>query len=543
MKYIYAIICVFILLGTSCPLYSINLYVSPSGNDKNDGKSIEKPFKTIQKAADESYAGDTVFIQEGVYEPGNRDLLLLRITNSGEEGFPIVFCAYPGHTPVLYGSTSPRLWKIIQIDASYIELNGLEVKGRSQSLSLSDAEKYYEDAVAGTADWNTIGQYNTNGISIGGKDADATYPHHVVIRNCVVHDIPGGGIGSMLSDYLTIENNTVYNCSWYNMYACSGISVLHPYDYDDYDGYKIIISGNYCYNNKTLVKWFQSKDYSDGNGIIIDRNVANKESGFEQYTSGRTLICNNVCFNNGGSGCHAFDAHRVDIINNTAYHNGTETRYANGSKTGWGNIFINYCSDAHIYNNIMYARDGGQCNQGSNKSTKYEYRNNLYWNGSIAERGSEEIKKDPQFVNLSTDPTIADFHLKSMSPAIGTGADNDMGLPVDFDGVSRPRGRVDIGAYQYNLMSGFHNPIKDTTVKLNTNCVRDVIELTSKDIREGTKIEVRICGMGGQLVYSGYDCFENNLMLVPATSLTSGIYVIMLREGGKKIAEAKFVRI
>src|SRR5690349_18382692 len=42
------------------------LYVSPSGNDNNDG-SAAHPFATIQKAADEVKPGTVVHVQPGTY--------------------------------------------------------------------------------------------------------------------------------------------------------------------------------------------------------------------------------------------------------------------------------------------------------------------------------------------------------------------------------------------------------------------------------------------------------------------------------------------
>ena len=42
-------------------------YVSPKGDDKNDGRSREKAFRTINKGASQLRAGDTLLIGGGEY--------------------------------------------------------------------------------------------------------------------------------------------------------------------------------------------------------------------------------------------------------------------------------------------------------------------------------------------------------------------------------------------------------------------------------------------------------------------------------------------
>ncbi len=59
-------------------------YVATSGADTNAGTK-EKPFRTIQKAADAAVAGDTVFVRTGIYHES------VVIRNSGAPGKPVVF--------------------------------------------------------------------------------------------------------------------------------------------------------------------------------------------------------------------------------------------------------------------------------------------------------------------------------------------------------------------------------------------------------------------------------------------------------------------
>ena len=75
--------------------------------------------------------------------------------------------------------------------------------------------------------------YNCGSISIGG----GAPAHHVIVTNCKIHDT-GGGLGGSKCDYITIENNLIYNTCWYSMYAGSGISILDPTSIDAVTSYK-----------------------------------------------------------------------------------------------------------------------------------------------------------------------------------------------------------------------------------------------------------------------------------------------------------------
>ncbi|AFU18128.1 Polysaccharide Lyase Family 9,YwoF (plasmid) [Bacillus thuringiensis MC28] len=64
-----------------------NYYVPPTGNDLNPG-TLDQPFATIQKAANASKEGSTIYIRGGVYNQK------VRVTHSGVSGAPITFQNY-----------------------------------------------------------------------------------------------------------------------------------------------------------------------------------------------------------------------------------------------------------------------------------------------------------------------------------------------------------------------------------------------------------------------------------------------------------------
>jgi len=72
-------------------------FVSPHGDDAAPG-TRERPFRTIQKAADRMAPGDTCWLREGVYRQ------TVHVTRGGAEGKPVRFAAHPGEVVTLSGT-------------------------------------------------------------------------------------------------------------------------------------------------------------------------------------------------------------------------------------------------------------------------------------------------------------------------------------------------------------------------------------------------------------------------------------------------------
>lgn len=415
-----------------------NYYVSVNGNDSNDGLSQETPLRTPQTVVNMVLPGDTVNFMDGTYECNS--VRFLYITTSGKENLWITYRALKGHHPVI--KSFGNVWETVLIEADYIVFEGFDMCGDAQNIELSDAEAAEAEAEAGGTDWDKYSKFNNGAITLGGNNS--TGNHHSIVRNCVIHDFPGGGIQSIKMDYVTVENNTVYNNCWYMMYAGSGISLWHLWNSDTETGYKNFVHKNICHDNKTLVKWVSLKRYSDGNGIIIDDNKNEQEGAIPGVYKGKTLVENNISFNNGGSGIHAYNCENVDIVNNTAYNNGVVPQVA------YPEIFQGSCSNGKVMNNIMYARQGGRVNS-DNNNLNVEYDYNIYFNAKPEKKGNHDIEINPKFVKVSADPLLADFNLIPASPAIDYGNKNFY-ASEDINGVKRPSGNgPDCGAYE----SGF----------------------------------------------------------------------------------------
>ncbi|MEH1968442.1 MULTISPECIES: right-handed parallel beta-helix repeat-containing protein [unclassified Nostoc] len=366
-------------------------YVSATGNDKNSGVSSSSPFKTIQKAANLTQPGDTVLIMNGVYTNANPNGNVVSITRSGTANAWIKFKAYPGHQPKIQHNGWNGI--LIHNGASYIEINGLEVIGNNANITLDYAMSQKTNKI------NPL--TNGNCISVDGRKNG--HSHHIRILNNKVHGCGGAGISAIESDYVTVNNNVVFDNAWYSIYGCSGISMLNNWNSDNNRGYKMFVTNNKSYNNRMYIPWIAVGKITDGNGIIIDSTRNDQNNSKLGAYKGRTLVQNNLTFNNGGSGIHAFLSDHVDIVNNTAVLNNQSP------EIGGSQIYAHTSSDVRILRNILYAFPGKSINTNT-KNKNVVYDDNIYLNSSkISVKGPRDIVADSQFLrNFPTLEKISD---------------------------------------------------------------------------------------------------------------------------------------
>jgi hypothetical protein len=152
----------------------------------------------------------------------------------------------------------------------------------------------------------------------------------------------------------------------------------------------------------------------------VTRNTRfKKHVAYEDYV-GRTLVQNNLVFNNGGSGIHSVTTDHVDIQYNTAYMNSASPHLQ------YSQIYTYESDDVNIRNNILVAPTANiaagekpeTVNQLKGKNGKVVFSNNLYFGGNIAPTlGEGDRIGDPKFVKASLEASTADFRLSKDSPA------------------------------------------------------------------------------------------------------------------------------
>lgn len=433
-------------------------YVSPTGSDSNDGLTEATPLQDPQKAHDLSKPGDIIVLMDGEYRrsaANNEQNGIIHIEIPGEPAGWIVYKNYPGHKPVIINEDSwcairlgdrVRLEKYKDIPQAYIEIRGLHIRGGADKVM----EKYADRI--GLPDPRT----NGNGIS-GGGPRGGVASHHLRVADCIAEYNPGGGIGFGNSDWCTYENNISRYNSWFTIYATSGMGSIGTANFDSPSNvYKTLIRNNRVSWNQTYIIWKKIGKHSDGNGIIIDVN--NEPAKNESYL-GRTLIQNNICTFNGGSGIHTFKAHQVDIVNNTAFMNSHSVHME------YPQIFANQSRDVRFLNNIAVAPvasvEAGERPEAVNDRTLAKPENKIVWSNNILFGGNRPPTlgidgklADPMFVDPWVTPwedgTMSNFRLKPGSPALGAGTWEAFVPLTDIDGNPRPlNSPPDAGAFQH----------------------------------------------------------------------------------------------
>ena len=97
---------------------AVSYYISPAGNDSNDGRSAGAAFKTIQKAIDLAQPGAVITLAPGIY------LQDVRSTRNGSASAPITLTGPAG--AVVKGGGSAR---IVEINHDNITLSGFTIDG------------------------------------------------------------------------------------------------------------------------------------------------------------------------------------------------------------------------------------------------------------------------------------------------------------------------------------------------------------------------------------------------------------------------------
>ena len=516
----------FMMCFCAFSLSAQDYYVSSLlGNDSNDGTE-NAPFATINKGIAEVSAGGTVFVMEGeyrdesagtpvvsfyedttglvdsagntyVYNTGsnlnNPHVVTINKAGNAIDGY-ITLKNYPNNTPkiIFNGQGGIKLGA----NANFVIVEGFEVEGPSQSINYTEAIMNRRNRITlnekdGIKN-NNLSYFSGKGIW-GGYDAH----HHIIIRNNIVHDTPGSGIRFNDSDHITIENNTVYNTTWWTSSASSAIvfaETIATTDEENTTDIKMIMRGNTVYNNWNRIPFYMASlpengqppsekygaaDYAtilDGQGLYATRSHSPSDTNPRPGYVGTFLFENNLCVNNGKNGIN-FDRSNYSsaiIRNNTIYFNGVHEIIQNISESE-GNprhggqkvagIIANYVHNVTVANNIVVTRSSDysalKLNNVDNPSTESINNdgtkiatNNIFLNGTVAYPGNQEpanqINVDPLFVDAPTlnddASTIAgwagyldntDFSLQQNSPAINAGS-SDYSPALDINKNPRP---------------------------------------------------------------------------------------------------------
>ena len=414
----------------------------------------------------------------------------IRIQNiQGSPNHYITFKAYSENT--LFKGDGANILRVS--NCSYLVFDGIEIEGQVNQIPLSTAKAlqflYKKNGTVhyrvppGTTDAQVAGMTFSKLQNIkrpSYTDTRGLYMnnvHHIVIKNMLIHHMPGGGLRVADCSYIDLIGNEVHNCSRKSYSGTHGFVVTKANKFDNTTGYKIkIISNKVHHNYNEIYSWSPSKTFinphiDEGKGISLQRNDEDSN-----WTKGRILIANNLCYWNGFSGIHSNSGRRIDIINNTCYYN-SYTNTNNGTSNGVNiGISASKSDDIKIINNISVIDPNlGKYAISAANTTGLVVNSNLVFGESSVDPDIysvqvNTINQDPKFV----DPTNFDFALQQNSPAIGA-ANADLGVADDFFGNLRD-GDPDLGAIEYIEPVAIWNANK-TTLKCYPNPFSDKLHI------------------------------------------------------------------
>ncbi|HQW25499.1 MAG TPA: right-handed parallel beta-helix repeat-containing protein [Saprospiraceae bacterium] len=406
------LICCFML---AIPCYGATKYVSTSGNNSNSGNSWAQAWRTLQYAADQVNAGDSVWIADGNYAGFD-----LRTT--GTAANPIVFIAFENSAVI--NAPNPVTTDGINIeDANYIEVNGVRVINQPR-----------------------------NGIRL-------VFADNCIVRNTFCDNNFERGIFTGFTDDILLEYNECLNSIDEH-----GIYVSNSSD-------RSIIRYNICHHNNRGGIQINADGSQGGDGISTDPEIYGNII-YENGVAGGgainldgvqgAFIYNNLLYENHATGIALFQQDgnepsiNADIVHNTII---------NASNARWCILAVNGSSGAQVFNNILINQHAwrGSIALDPDAVTGFDSDYNIVVN-SLSNEGDGQAMTLTEWQALGYDANSmiadplnelfvipgSDYHLLNDAQAVDEGsAAFAFGINDDIEGTTRPQGaQHDIGAYE-----------------------------------------------------------------------------------------------
>jgi len=537
MKSIFIIMMALILLATiptSDAAYACSptCYVAKTGNDGNAGTS-GSPWLTINYAASQVTAGDTVYVKVGNYNEQ------VTFANSGTDGNYIHLTNYSGDIVTINGAgvnfTQP--WGddegIITIwSKSYIKVTNMRIENSSYMGMYANGNG---GANPSPSHINFSNNYINNisyaAIYINGQHSDLGYGTGVVISGNTVnnahHTNPTVSGGEVISIVGGQSNFYIYNNLITNSYG--GV-----FDFKDgvTNGY---IYGNTCDNDDYTCFYVDAFNYNATNIYIYKNiiknapatagtmhsncfNVAAEQAG--GVVNG-VYFYNNLCYNNAGTGMRVASyslgsVSNVVMTSNTLYNNGD-------GEASRGGVYLelNAATGIVVRNNIFSQNTAFQIRSDDADAT---ITNNIIYGTQPYGAGNYALNSDPLFVSTS----IPNFYLQTGSPAIDYGSSTAFVPSTDYAGTARPQGAAyDLGAYEYTGVVPTPTPQPTPGSGTTTTMRKSGFTLWGYDINfnlfNATNItnaimtNLKVTSTAGK-GNSSFACFDNNGVIFSKTT-------------------------
>ncbi|HEX6996045.1 MAG TPA: NosD domain-containing protein [Gammaproteobacteria bacterium] len=334
-------------------IWPAEYYVSPAGDDANDGRSPSSPWRTIAKANVAVAPGDTVYLRGGRYENDP-----IRPARSGTSSAPIRYAAYRNETPVLTSDRAGGLDHAIDLTSrSYIVVDGIWVDGVEPSPA--SRVDHFVTIIDGSHNTIRNGRFR---YATGWHGIRLKRSHHIELLDNVI-DVVGiydDGNGQDWGDSIQIDGESHHNLVEGNVVTRGAHNLLQV------KGEHNVIRNNVFDN-----------DWSDilgpgkggrnlalmGRHNVFERNVVRHAMGSTDRARNagmkvegrRNIVRRNVIVANSNEGITTQSRGGQKWAHyNRIYHN---TLYANGGPA-WGLVFYDggHGVTGNVFkNNIVYA--------------------------------------------------------------------------------------------------------------------------------------------------------------------------------------------
>ncbi len=394
---------------TTAPTTTLPPYDEPAvfvdaerGRDGASG-TLDDPFRKPREAIRILQPGDTLYFRGGTYSDLDTDHVLGTIVGTPDAW--ITLTPFPEEAVVI---DAGGMWGngFELIASSYVVIDGFTMLGRDDS---------------------------EHGAGVRLKDQS----HNVVIRNNLMENFGAAGISATQSAMVTMEYNEVRGTARRSFYQGSGLSIYEPIGPDaGPDEYSNIIRGNLVVSNYTEVFEPETGLLTDGNCIILDL------FSLSSYT-GRNLVENNTCIDNGGRGIHVFRTSNTDVINNTLIHDGWSPDLFGGRAE------LTASGDNVLFaNNLVISLDGVAPWLADASLANVTFVNNAFTAGPLPP-GDTNLLLPPGLellASLDPDSPRGTHTPLADSGLVGSG-DPAFGSSIDGSGNPRPSS-VSIGAWE-----------------------------------------------------------------------------------------------
>jgi len=534
---------VFIVFSSFLSCFADVVYLSANGNDSQGDGSFSKPYKSLDRAAQDASAGDTILAMGGIYN-ATQDF-----TCNGAAGNPILVMPVSGETAVFDGtslsiSSTDHLVNLVR--CSYVIFDGFEVRNSSgRGLSFTECTNIcirncnihdvQQRVLGGSGDsvtleanevWNGCLSNENSAYGSGGWPgavqtarwwSTGVYPSNIIIKGNYIHDCWGEGIIANFLHGGEITGNTVQNVYSCCMYLDNARDILVHKNHiicttDDYNR----LDGRRPNGISLCMESYSNLLNMPLENILIYNNlITGTYRGINYWFDSQNTLTNNSYAN-----IHFYH----NIIKGIQHYSIYTSDVPSGYTQPHG---------CFIKNNIIYAGSAGTLSL--NDQAAWSLDNNCYPNGVPSiDKGANSFADDPGFINPVNGGPPEGFMITTASSCWKTGADLSANVPEDWWGNARSTS-PSIGIHEYQVVTALEKYTKNNQNAdfiVYPNPCSNQLTIADK-LEKAETIRISISNILGKKYFKEKNISGDFIKQIDISDMNDGIYFISIYTGNK----------